>query len=98
MQSVYFPIIIIKNHGRVCLDIKGYKDALIISFTTILPNITTSHKVEKVCSTSSNLHKGSPTKIWSPFDVSYRRICGIGMKWRVLKSEQDFFFVVYKVS
>ena len=37
-----------KNHGQVCLYIKGYKDKLLVSFTATTPSITTAtHTGEK---------------------------------------------------
>ena len=72
-----------KNHGQVCLYIKGYKDKLLVSFTATTPYITTAtHRGEKISSISSKLRKVFATKLQSSFCVSYRRVLDVVMqKW-----------------
>ena len=70
-----------KNYGQVCLYIKTYQDAIIISFNETPPSITTvTHTCEQISSPYSNLCKGFTTELWSQSGVSFRKKCDVGMK------------------
>ena len=79
-----------KKHGQLCLYRNFYYDALLVSFTATTPVMTTDMNAgKKIYSQPSKLWEGFYTRLQSSFDISYWRICGVGMKRWVLKDKQD---------
>ena len=79
-----------KNHGQVSFDQNNNQDAVLLSFTETLPNITTdTHTREQISSPLSSKRKYFATKLCSSFGVNYQKICDVVMKRQSLKSKDD---------
>ena len=80
-----------KKYGQVCFVKKGYHDAGLVSITATPPIITTdTHNGEQIPSPLSSKRKMFAGNLCSSFGGTYRKIHDVGMKWRALKSKQDF--------